>query len=77
MEEILNMWTKDLEKYTREFHKQAAQVADWDKQLIDNGNKVMIIIITIEIMIDVQYIYNKANINIYLYLYMYILCLYE
>lgn len=41
MEEILNMWTKDLEKYTREFHKQAAQVAEWDRQLIENGNKVI------------------------------------
>ncbi|KAI9314066.1 Nsp1-like C-terminal region-domain-containing protein, partial [Dichotomocladium elegans] len=40
MEDILNMWTKDLEKSTREFHKQAALVAEWDKKLIDNGQKI-------------------------------------
>ena len=52
------MWTKDLEKYTREFHKQAAQVADWDKQLIDNGNKVIIIIIIITILTIWSIIYR-------------------
>lgn len=40
MEEILNSWNKDLNTHTREFHKQAAQVAAWDRQLIENGNKV-------------------------------------
>jgi nuclear pore complex protein Nup62 len=41
MEEILNTWNKDLNSRTREFHKQAAQVAEWDKQLIENGTKVL------------------------------------
>ncbi|KAI8329629.1 Nsp1-like C-terminal region-domain-containing protein [Chlamydoabsidia padenii] len=40
MEEILNAWNKDLNSRTREFHKQAAQVAEWDKQLIENGTKI-------------------------------------
>lgn len=40
MEDVLNMWTKELEKQTTEFHKQASQVAQWDQQLIENGNKV-------------------------------------
>lgn len=41
MEDILNMWTKELEKQTKDFHKQASQVAKWDQQLIENGNKVI------------------------------------
>jgi nuclear pore complex protein Nup62 len=40
MEDILNLWTKELEKQTKDFHKQANQVAKWDQQLIENGNKV-------------------------------------
>lgn len=40
MEEILNFWTKELEKQTKDFHKQATQVSQWDQQLIENGNKV-------------------------------------
>jgi nuclear pore complex protein Nup62 len=40
MEDILNLWTKELEKQTKDFHKQANQVAKWDQQLIENGNKI-------------------------------------
>jgi hypothetical protein len=40
MEDILNLWTKELEKQTKDFHQQANQVAKWDQQLIENGNKV-------------------------------------
>jgi nuclear pore complex protein Nup62 len=40
MEDILNLWTKELEKQTKDFHNQANQVAQWDQQLIENGNKV-------------------------------------
>lgn len=40
MEEILNFWTKELERQTKDFHKQATQVSQWDQQLIENGNKV-------------------------------------
>lgn len=40
MEEILNLWTKELEKQTKDFHQQANQVAKWDQQLIENGNKI-------------------------------------
>lgn len=41
MEDILNLWTKELEKQTKDFHRQASQVAKWDQQLIENGNKVI------------------------------------
>ncbi|ORE18459.1 hypothetical protein BCV71DRAFT_115128 [Rhizopus microsporus] len=40
MEEILNFWTKELERQTKDFHKQATQVSQWDQQLIENGNKI-------------------------------------
>lgn len=40
MEDILNLWTRELEKQTKDFHAQASQVAQWDQQLIENGNKV-------------------------------------
>ncbi|KAI8890563.1 hypothetical protein K501DRAFT_168791 [Backusella circina FSU 941] len=40
MEEILNTWTKELEKQTKEFHKEASQVAQWDQLLLENGNKI-------------------------------------
>ncbi|KAG1060945.1 hypothetical protein G6F42_027820 [Rhizopus arrhizus] len=40
MEDILNLWTKELEKQTKDFHKQANQVAQWDQQLIENGSKI-------------------------------------
>ncbi|KAG0937147.1 hypothetical protein G6F57_007822 [Rhizopus arrhizus] len=40
MEDILNLWTRELEKQTKDFHAQASQVAQWDQQLIENGNKI-------------------------------------
>lgn len=40
MEEILNGFSNDLDKYTQEFHKQAGQIAKWDEELIENGKKV-------------------------------------
>ncbi|RUS19190.1 Nsp1-like C-terminal region-domain-containing protein [Endogone sp. FLAS-F59071] len=40
MEDIVNKWTTDLNTYTREFHRQAAEVAEWDMVLITNGNKI-------------------------------------
>jgi nuclear pore complex protein Nup62 len=43
MEDILNLWTRELEKQTKDFHAQASQVAQWDQQLIENGNKVFFI----------------------------------
>ncbi|OAD68112.1 hypothetical protein PHYBLDRAFT_160236 [Phycomyces blakesleeanus NRRL 1555(-)] len=40
MEELLNMWTSELTKQTNEFHKKAAQVSEWDRQLIVNGSAI-------------------------------------
>jgi nuclear pore complex protein Nup62 len=40
MEEILSKWTKELDSYSAEFHRQAVEVAEWDRELIENGSKV-------------------------------------
>lgn len=40
MEEILNKWTKELDLYSAEFHRQAVEVAEWDRELIENGSKI-------------------------------------
>lgn len=41
MEEIINRWTTDLEKYKSEFVQQASEVKKWDGVLIENGDKIM------------------------------------
>lgn len=41
LEEIINKWTTDLEGNVREFDKFAAEVAAWDRALIENGNNVI------------------------------------
>jgi nuclear pore complex protein Nup62 len=41
MEEIINRWTSDLEKYKAEFVKQAEEVKKWDAVLITNGDKLV------------------------------------
>lgn len=40
MEEIINRWTSDLEKYKTEFATQAADIKKWDNILIENGDKI-------------------------------------
>lgn len=40
LEEIVNRWTTELETNVREFNKFAAEVAVWDRALIENGNNV-------------------------------------
>ena len=40
LEEIVNRWTTELETNIREFNKFAAEVAVWDRALIENGNSV-------------------------------------
>jgi len=40
LEEIVNRWTSDLETNVREFNKFAAEVAVWDRALIENGNNI-------------------------------------
>lgn len=40
LEEIVNRWSSDLETHVREFNRYAAEVAVWDRALIENGNNV-------------------------------------
>jgi nuclear pore complex protein Nup62 len=40
MDEILTRWATDLTKYQKEFQKQAEQVAEWDRILVDNTDKI-------------------------------------
>lgn len=41
MEEIINRWTSDLEKYKGEFTTQAEEIKKWDTVLIANGDKIV------------------------------------
>lgn len=40
MDEIITRWASDLSKYQKEFKEQAAQVAAWDRLLVENGAKI-------------------------------------
>jgi nuclear pore complex protein Nup62 len=40
MDEILTRWATDLTKYQKEFQKQAEQVAEWDRLLVENTDKI-------------------------------------
>jgi nuclear pore complex protein Nup62 len=40
VEEIVNKWEQDLDVNVQEFNRIAAEVAAWDKVLIENGNFV-------------------------------------
>lgn len=40
-EESINKWTLELEEQEKVFVNQAAQVNDWDKLLINNGEKIV------------------------------------
>lgn len=40
MDEIISRWATDLEKYKKEFQGQAKKVQDWDRMLVDNGEKI-------------------------------------
>lgn len=40
MDEIITRWATDLSKYQKEFKEQAAQVAAWDRLLVENGAKI-------------------------------------
>jgi nuclear pore complex protein Nup62 len=43
LEEIVNRWSSDLETHAREFNRYAAEVAVWDRALIENGNTVSLL----------------------------------
>lgn len=40
MDEIITRWATDLTKYQKEFKDQAAKVAEWDRLLVENGEKI-------------------------------------
>lgn len=40
MDEIITRWATDLSKYQKEFKSQAAKVAEWDRLLVQNGEKI-------------------------------------
>jgi nuclear pore complex protein Nup62 len=40
MDEIITRWATDLSKYQKEFKDQAAKVAEWDRLLVTNGEKI-------------------------------------
>ncbi|SPQ18263.1 1a8f0d2b-737e-4960-a2db-3b83b889a1e4 [Thermothielavioides terrestris] len=40
MDEIITRWATDLSKYQKEFKEQAAKIAEWDRMLVDNGEKI-------------------------------------
>lgn len=40
MDDIVNGWNKELDAQVKEFARQAAEVKEWDKVLVENGNQV-------------------------------------
>ncbi|PHH62028.1 hypothetical protein CDD81_7652 [Ophiocordyceps australis] len=40
MEDIVTRWASDLSKYQKEFKDQATVVSGWDRNLVDNGEKI-------------------------------------
>lgn len=40
MEDIVTRWASDLSKYQKEFKEQATVVSTWDRNLVDNGEKI-------------------------------------
>lgn len=40
MDEIITRWATDLSRYQKEFKSQAAKVAEWDRLLVENGEKI-------------------------------------
>ncbi|KKY19815.1 putative nucleoporin nsp1-like protein [Diplodia seriata] len=40
MDEIITRWATDLSKYQKSFQSQAKQVAEWDRMLVENSDKI-------------------------------------
>jgi nuclear pore complex protein Nup62 len=40
MDEIITRWAADLSKYQKEFQRQAMKVAEWDRMLVENSDKI-------------------------------------
>ena len=40
MDDIITRWASDLSKYQKQFQKQAEKVAQWDRMLVENSEKI-------------------------------------
>ena len=40
MDEIITRWATDLSKYQKEFKDQSTKIAEWDRLLVENGEKI-------------------------------------
>lgn len=40
MDDIITRWASHLSKYQKEFKEQATKVAEWDRLLVENGDKI-------------------------------------
>ena len=40
MDDIITRWATDLSKYQKEFQAQAEKVAQWDRMLVENSEKI-------------------------------------
>jgi len=40
MDDIVNGWSKELDVQVKEFGRQAGEVREWDRVLVENGNQV-------------------------------------
>ncbi|KZF22103.1 hypothetical protein L228DRAFT_247724 [Xylona heveae TC161] len=40
MDDIITRWASDLSKYQKQFQQQAQKVADWDRMLVENSDKI-------------------------------------
>lgn len=40
MEDIINKWSSDLEKYSQDFQQQAKQISTWDQALLTSGDQI-------------------------------------
>ena len=40
MDEIITRWATDLTKYQKDFREQAERVAEWDRMVVENANKL-------------------------------------
>jgi len=59
MEDILNKWTTELNRYHTEFQRVAVDVGKWDQMIIQNGAQVSYIYIFV---IQIKKIFYISNI---------------
>ena len=40
MDEIITRWAADLSKYQKQFQADASKIAEWDRMLVENSDKI-------------------------------------